>query len=184
MKFVPGENVDFLTALGRFVVRFAAAETGLDICNVLIFQFCEGRTVEPEIPRSLERKIMFFTNCQERCKNLATSDAGFRELAKQICREFTDIRNDRHFLVHGMAVQILKNEEISLSKLRLSKVDITEEKKTMPLDSIIELGDRAWELSKSTIAYNIFLLRFVPTDKLDKALTEADINLLAGFPSA
>jgi hypothetical protein len=57
MEFLPGENVEFLTALGRFTVRFAAAESGLDVCNALIFRFCEGRTVEPKIPRFLERKL-------------------------------------------------------------------------------------------------------------------------------
>src|SRR6516162_3945894 len=82
MEFFPRENVEFLTALGRFTVRFAAAETGLDVCNALIFHFCEGRTVEPKIPRFLERKLAFFSTCQNRCTKLATADPRFRELER------------------------------------------------------------------------------------------------------
>jgi hypothetical protein len=151
--FLPGENIEFLTALGRFTVRFAAAESGLDACNALIFHFCEGRTVEPKIPRFLERKLAFFSTCQERCTKLATADPEFRELSAKIIREFNDIKNDRHFLIHGMADQIRTTERISLSKFRFSKAEIAHKEAMMSLASIITLGDRAWELTKSTLAY-------------------------------
>src|SRR6516162_9401831 len=183
MEFFPRENVEFLTALGRFTVRFAAAETGLDVCNALIFHFCEGRTVEPKIPRFLERKLAFFSTCQNRCTKLATADPRFRELSAEIVREFTDIKNDRHFLIHGMADQILTTERISLSKFRFSKAEIAQEEAMMSLDSIIKLGDRAWKLTKSTLAYNIFLLRFAPEDKLTHMLSDPEIKqFFAGFP--
>jgi hypothetical protein len=117
----------------------------------LIFHFCEGRTVEPKIPRFLERKLA--------------------------------IKNDRHFLIHGMADQILTTERISLSKFRFSKAEIAQEEAMMSLDSIIKLGDRAWKLTKSTLAYNIFLLRFAPEDKLTQMLSDPEIKqFFAGFP--
>jgi hypothetical protein len=186
MEFLPEENVQLLTALGRFTARFAAAETGLDVCNALIFYFCEGRTVEPQLPRFLERKLAFFNTCQERCTKLATADPGFRDWAAEIFREFTAIKNDRHFLIHGIADELLTNEDISLSKFRFSKAEIVREETTMmSLDSIVDLGDRAWQLSRRTLAYSLFLLRFAPEDALVDMLSDPETKqLFAGFPSS
>src|SRR5207245_614142 len=113
-----------------------------------VFHFCEGHSVRSRIPRFLEQKLSFFSTCQERCTKLATADAGFRELAAKIVREFTDIKNDRHFLIHSMADQILTTEKISLSKFRFRKAEIAHEQAMMSLESITKLGDRAWELTK------------------------------------
>jgi hypothetical protein len=82
-----------------------------------------------------------------------------------------------------MADQILTTERISLSKFLFSKAEIAHEKAMMSLDSIITLGDRAWELTKSTLAYNIFLLRFAPEDKLAQLLSDPEMKqFFAGFP--
>jgi hypothetical protein len=185
MEFLPGENVQLLTALGRFTGRFAAAETGLDVCNALISCFCEGQTVQPQFPRFLERKLAFFNTCQERCWKLATTDAAFRDWAAEIHREFTAISNDRHFLIHGMADELLTNEDVSFSKFRFSKAARASEERTMmSLDSIVDLGDRAWQLSKRTLAYSLFLLRFAPEDGLLEMLSDPETKeLFAGFPS-
>lgn len=181
MELLPGEDAEFLAALGRFTVRFAAAEACLDICNTIIFNYCGGDSVQPEIPRSLERKIAYFNDCQKTCK-LASADKGFGDWATDIIREFSSIRSDRHFLIHGMGWQLLKDGKITIAKLEYEKTHLREVEKVMSLTFVIELGDRSWQLENATLKYGVFLLRFIPTDKLDKALRELDVEFLRTFP--
>jgi hypothetical protein len=150
------EDTEFLTILGRFTALFAIAETGLDFCNVAIFKHCGGDSVEPEIPRSLERKVAFFKDCHKKCPKLQSPD--ITSSAAYVAEEFTKIRIDRHFLIHGIGTKALKDRTMSFMKLAYQKTHLRPEENELSLDLIIELDDRSMKLSRELLAYSLFFL--------------------------
>lgn len=176
------DETEPFTLIGLFTVSFAAAEAGLDICNAAIFRHCGGSAVDSKIPRSLKRKVAFFQKCQTECPLLATADEGFRLWAAKIIAEFEAIRSDRHFIIHGLATEALKGQAISFWKPKYEKLSISGERKIMSVPHIQDVTKRSWKLVETTITFAVFLLRFIPTEQLDKALGELDAEFLTGLP--
>ena len=181
MEILPDDD-EPLKLIGLFTVQFATAEAGLDICNAIIFQHCGGSSVQPEIPRSLERKISFFKRCQAECR-LISAQPDFCEVGYRIADEFSSLRDDRHFLIHGIGSSLLKDQSFTQLKIRHAKTGIRFDEKVMSAASVTKLIARCFDLSKETIVYIIFLLRFMPDDKLDKLVSELGVEFFRGFPN-
>jgi hypothetical protein len=96
---------------------------------------------------------------------LSGADEGFRAWGEQIVQEFTALREDRNFLIHGIGIEVLKGRH-SILKIRSEKARLGSEERVMSSDFMVQLGDRSWDLAKTALKYAIFLLRFVPPEQL------------------
>ncbi len=91
------EPIELQTALGRLVMCWAPLEAMLDGVCATIFHGFQGDTVQPELPRSFKRKIIFVRQCSSklpRLRPLAASIGPVLDAASLLAE-------DRHWLIHG-----------------------------------------------------------------------------------
>jgi hypothetical protein len=175
------ENTEPFALVGLFVASFSAAETGLDLCNTVLFQYCGAKQFQPTIPSRLGEKIGFLRKCQTKCAKIA-NEAEWPALATAIANEFSALRDDRHFIIHGLGVSAFQNEGEMRVKLRHMRDTIALDRKAIPATKVVELIRRCFKLSQDTIVYFLFLVRFIPPDQVDKALSEIGGDLFGGLP--
>lgn len=164
VELLPGENAEYLLALGRFTQRFAVAETSLDVANTVIFNWAEGaREINPEVPNALTQKTTFFRKAHEKLLCLEN----LRERSEAISEQFISLKEPRHFLIHGIADA---DAEYTITKLRLKKSMLDEQKTKIPIARVVALGDEAWLLAEATMAHSMLLVRaLLSDDQIDEA---------------
>jgi hypothetical protein len=57
--FTSDADEGFFGAIGRMTISWGHLELGLDCMVEVLYRLSKGNTIEPEIPRSLQRKITF-----------------------------------------------------------------------------------------------------------------------------
>jgi hypothetical protein len=98
MNGLLGCEPGFYEALGRFTSAWAYVEMGADSVGVLIFHNFGGRTLTPNIPYSLEKKIDYLRKAFARLPKLAD----YAEEGKWAVDAMAALRTDRHDFIHGL----------------------------------------------------------------------------------
>lgn len=78
----------------------------MDVANLFIFHQ-GGTTIEPELPRSLERKLAFFRKAHEHLDKFKP-DASH---AMSLYQSMYDLRTFRHDMIHGMHLNYYLQDE-------------------------------------------------------------------------
>lgn len=83
-------------AVGQLVVGWAFVESMLDMCIAVVYQTLDCKHIEPEIPRSTERKVEFLKKAIKTHRKLTRfqNDLSLLSSAKALA-------NMRHTVVHG-----------------------------------------------------------------------------------
>jgi hypothetical protein len=174
VELLPGEDADYLLALGRFTQRFAAAETSLDLNNTFIFHYVEGgKNLRRKVPQSLEEKIEFFRRAHDTLAALKPlSDAG-----RIIAERYLALKEPRHFLIHGVSAD--SDGDAAITKVKVIDSIPTEQITKIPLTKLIALGDEAWLLAKDTNLHAKRLIRTIFTDdQIDEAFRDLPLSRL------
>ncbi len=91
-----GPSDRFLQAVGGLTLSWGTIETTLDFCHAIITHHFDGQEIEPEIQRSLERKLKFIKR--------GLSHPGLKSVQKRGVKLVDALlveRLDRHRIVHG-----------------------------------------------------------------------------------
>jgi hypothetical protein len=155
IQLLPGEDAEYLLALGRFTQRFTIAETALDMANTIIFHRAEGgRNLSTEVPNTLDKKTTFFRKAHDTLAALEPlSDAG-----RTIADRYLALKEPRHFLIHGVSTD--SDGDAAITKIKVIKSIPTEQITKIPLTKLIALGDEAWLLAQDT---NLHAQRLIQT---------------------
>jgi hypothetical protein len=88
----------FYDALGRFTAIWAYVEMGADSTGTIIFHHYGGKTIRPNIPYSLDKKIEYL---REAFRTLPPLGPFATEGIKAV-EKFASLRTDRHDFIHGL----------------------------------------------------------------------------------
>jgi hypothetical protein len=101
-------------AVGFVVVQWALAEQSLELAIAILYQNLGGRSLAKRVPKMLEPKLVFVSNC------LATNQtlAHLRLEADALVADFRRLSVRRHGLVHGAIASLsLTNGGFEFTKL-------------------------------------------------------------------
>jgi hypothetical protein len=86
----------FLQAVGGLTLSWGMIETWLDLSNAILSHDFDGRSIEPEIQRSLERKLKFIKRALAHPSLVLIRERGVRLMDALLVERF-----QRHRIVHG-----------------------------------------------------------------------------------
>jgi hypothetical protein len=93
-----GLEPSFYEALGRFTATWAYLELGVDGACVSIFHRFGGKTISPNIPYSLDKKIEYLRKALKKLPDLSP----FSERCATAVEILASLRTDRHDFIHGL----------------------------------------------------------------------------------
>lgn len=99
--FTSDADEGFFGAIGRMTISWGHLELGLDCMVEVIYRLFKGNTIEPEIPRSLQRKITFLRSAW---KNQPIAANGINGYLKFLDRVQTAAQT-RHDIIHGVVIE-------------------------------------------------------------------------------
>ena len=106
------------SAVGFVVVNWAITEQMLDGWVSIIFHDHGGKNIEPEIPRSLSKKVQFLKTCFKKLPTLAP----LQDDALKILQNVKALSDRRHDLVHGAITSVTsQNGTFEFAKLDYEK---------------------------------------------------------------
>lgn len=150
----------FLAAVGALTLNWAIIETGLDFCCAIVFHEFDGRNIEPEIPRSLGRKIAFLK------KGMAHPRlTSIRAYGLDLLQTIKDRKNERHQIVHGALTGNAKEDAVQMMRTRYTPQMHHSSLHTVTVDQVKESSDRALALADPTIMLGIGLYNILRPEK-------------------
>lgn len=125
---------EFYEALGRFVVAFSMAESGLDFLNHSIFHNAGGKNISKRLPKTFETKVNFLTKAVEKLDALQFRATELRETLAI----FERLVERRRYYIHGVygaditgplsfEKSIISGETLSLDRLEADVPSIRED---------------------------------------------------------
>jgi hypothetical protein len=99
-KYTSDVDEHFFGAIGRLVISWAHLEFGLDCMVDILYRGFKGNEIEPEMPRSLKRKIIFL---RAAFKRLPIGDGiqGYLIFFDRVLKA----SETRHDIIHGVVVE-------------------------------------------------------------------------------
>jgi hypothetical protein len=167
----PGLTREYFEALGRFTFSWPYAETGLDLCGLVIFQGFGGKTIENELPRSLGRKIKYLTKAFKTLPLLFP----FSDEALPLMAHLSALKETRHDLIHGIHYGSVFGSEQNVTRIQLTPDNAYGMHKLIETDKIIALTQETLELGKAFIALSLKLSDSISArDSKDQSTSKLD----------
>lgn len=116
MSSDPELEPEYFATLGLFIHNWAYHEEALDACIAVIYQKVGKPKKIRRLPISLEAKITFLRTAHEQLDELAP----YKEVGIDIADRAEEMREKRHFLIHGTPNYTDPNE-IEMMRLRTEK---------------------------------------------------------------
>jgi hypothetical protein len=157
----------FLTELGALTLNWAAIEGALDFSVSMIFRYLRNEKMQAEIPRALEKKIIFIRQAL-RHEQLASIENPSRKLMTDLMAA----KDGRHSLVHGA---VLRADETSITTLRVryNKTGHSIGEHTISIKDVTALAAIAHDLSLRTTAFSVAVSNIAtPKDPIDYPLSD------------
>jgi hypothetical protein len=123
----------------------------LDWGIYLIHHYFGGKTIAPELPRSLDRKLDYLRKCHAGIPAVAAIPQGLA-----IINGFSRLREDRHTLTHGIPfTNKMENiaSSVAVLRLRYSPQEHHHEEKHYDLEFLMQMFNDTSQLSRDTAVY-------------------------------
>jgi hypothetical protein len=99
--FTSEADQGFVAAIGRLTISWGHLELGLDCMVDILYRGFNGNTIEPEIPRSLKRKITFLRSSWKRQPIGADGINGYLAFLDRV----QTAAQTRHDIIHGVVIE-------------------------------------------------------------------------------
>jgi hypothetical protein len=133
----------FFGAIGRLAISWAHLEFGLDCMVEILYRSFDGKSIEPEMPRALSKKISFLRAAFRRLPIGDEAINGYIGLLDSIQAAATT----RHDLIHGVMVeQVEQSGEATMVRLLREKKGVVKKPITATTKSILEAAIEAQQL--------------------------------------
>ena len=150
----------FLAAVGALTLNWAVIETGLDFACAIVFHEFEGRKIEPEIPRSLGRKISFLKRGLKHSRL-----ASIRAYGLDLLQTIADRKNERHEIVHGAVTGNVKEDAVQMMRVQYTPEMHHSTTHVVTVDEVGEASARALALANPAIMLAIGLHNIARPEK-------------------
>jgi hypothetical protein len=155
-------TVNLSLAVGQLVVGWAFVETMLDMCIAVVYQSIDCTHIEPEIPRSTERKVEFLKKMIKTHRKLTRfqNDLSLLSTAKSLA-------NMRHTVVHGVISEYDDRTGTVLFVMLDAKPKRHEEvRRKLSFKTMLAAGGRCLDLRKALHDLGLRLIKaLVPKNK-------------------
>jgi hypothetical protein len=107
---------EFFGAIGRLIISWAHLELGLDCMVEVLYRGFKGNTIEPEMPRSLQRKITFLRSVWKSQPIGADGIKGYLKFLDRV----QAAAQTRHDIIHGVVIEQVEHsgEAVMLRAVR------------------------------------------------------------------
>ena len=102
--FTSNADEGFVGAIGRLTISWGHLELGLDCMVEVLYRGFNGNTIEPEIPRSLQRKITFLRSAWKSQPIAANGINGYLKFLDRV----QTAAQTRHDIIHGVVIEQVK----------------------------------------------------------------------------
>lgn len=144
------EDEDFFGAIGRLAISWAHLEFGLDCMVEFLYYACDGKAVEPEIPRALQRKITFLRAI---FKTIPIGEEATQDYLSLLDRIQTAAQ-DRHDIIHGVVVEMVERSgEAKMVRPIRNKDSVTKKEFKATTKSVMEAARDANNLTSSVFKW-------------------------------
>jgi hypothetical protein len=99
--FTSKADQEFFAAIGRLTISWGHLELGLDCMVDILYRGFKENTIEPEIPRSLQRKITFLRSSWKRQPIGADGVNGYLMFLDRV----QTAAQTRHDIIHGVVIE-------------------------------------------------------------------------------
>ena len=141
------EDENFFGAVGRLVISWGHLEFSLDCMVEIIHIGFGGAEIEPEIPRTLQRKIRFLRTAFKRMPLPQDAIQGYTAL-------FGDIEaaaQTRHDIVHGIVIEhIEQSGEATMVRALRNKRGVEKRENKFTTKDILDAAVNVQRLSSKT----------------------------------
>lgn len=147
--FTSKADEEFFGAIGRVVLSWAQLELGLDLSILAIRLDLGGDTIEPEAPRTLQRKLAFLRKAAKQLPGLVERRDEIIALAAAVRAE----SEGRHDLIHGVAMRHLPGgSEAAMLRLLRETSGPPAKAFVVTTTSLLERAVRAGKLASQSLA--------------------------------
>ena len=99
--FTSPDDEQFFGAIGRLTISWAHLELGLDCMVEILYRGFEGNTIEPEMPRNLQRKITYLRTAFQKFPIGTKAVEGYLKLLNRV----QTAAQTRHDIIHGVVIE-------------------------------------------------------------------------------
>jgi hypothetical protein len=152
-SYTAPEDEAFFAALGRLTISWAHIESGLDAAITVIHERLGGDSIEPELPRMLQRKLKYLRRACAKIPQLADYQVSFPMFADRV----QAASETRHDLIHG-AISVYPaapgEERIAeMSRLLWGPQQFTQRRFSVTTTEILTHAQAATELAAQSILF-------------------------------
>jgi hypothetical protein len=104
----PEANREFFAWIGRLTISWGHLELGLEGMVEILYRGFKGNTIEPEIPRSLQRKISFLRSSWKRMQPVGVEETEWAGAVNGYLKFLDRVQaaaQTRHDIIHGILVE-------------------------------------------------------------------------------
>lgn len=162
-----GLSIEFLAAVGTLTLNWAAVETALDYIVTVVFHRYSRPEAEPEIPRSLDKKLTFL-------KDAIKADPRLDNMAPQLQALITRVHNlkeRRHEIVHGPSLGPGEGDATTLIRVTYGRTRHTLGERKVTTAGITTIANAVHQLADDLVRF-VAMLMGIPEDDINKALSE------------
>jgi hypothetical protein len=144
-KAFEGRAFEFV---GMVTISWAFLEMGLDLGNELIMAHAGGDAIQAALPVSLNPKIKFIRKAFQNLPKLEP----FRKEALSIVDGVSNLKEQRHDMVHGFTSEYLPRAAREISRIRYLGNTLSFETRTYSITEVMQLNVAIVDLAKRAIA--------------------------------
>jgi hypothetical protein len=147
----------FFEALGRFTATWAYVEMGADSVGLIIFHQYGGKTLRPNIPYSLDKKIEYLREAFE----TSAIPAPLADEGRKATASLASLRTDRHDFIHGLHGSFTnKNGDAVSGRLRYVPDNLFMQSRRVSVRDIEKSLPIARELARSFLGLSVSLAEY------------------------